>query len=165
MLVVRKLEYLLNQKPDLVFSRIPWAVQEVTHTFHFELGNNYPEMEKEWIGTHNRDNFKFNLIGTQGMAQTIIHGKIEADKDNSRVSVKVRLGIYTIAMWLMILVFLFWLATSNNVSISEPSSRLIGISILTLGVACFIWTQVRALNYVEKKLDELFSWEKQYNSR
>lgn len=159
MISIRHIEYELKENPELAFTRLAWAVEEID-SLSTELMSNIPvSTRRPWVGTLEKDVLKFAIIEPRGLFsikffQVVVRGKIHQVEDGSRLEIKMRLGFNTIVMFLLACAMTIMLIFAAIIS-AEWGNILVVLGWMIVPVLLIILLN-RKLDKIDGKVRELF---------
>ena len=163
MIPVREIEYQTKESPERSFSRLTWVVERVDRLIGQLLTNHTIDTNRQWVGTLDKETLKFGIIEPSNFwrlnfFQVIVRGKVFEDNGESIVSIKLKLGWYTLIMFLAIYGLTVFMISMIVVDFNlENLSRALIWLLLFPGLGTLFLN--RKLNKIERKLDELFDSE------
>jgi hypothetical protein len=155
-MVLRKRSYNINQRADLVYSRLTWVVEQVHGTIG-EWINYKVNTSKSWIGILENGSRKFSIVKTDRFPQMKffqieIRGQIIGQGEICCLEVEFRLAGYILVFFSVILAISAW-----NFIHHEDSYFIVWFLLFLI-----IWILLvkNKLHFLENKIEELFSCNK-----
>ena len=102
MISIREIDYGTNENPDLVFSRLTWAVEQVDGLAGELINGVTADTNRPWVGVYNKKEMNFELIEPSGyflnkkIFQVVIKGQIIDDGSKTKINIKLGLGWHTL---------------------------------------------------------------------
>lgn len=154
------MEYELKENPELAFTRLNWAVEEVENLEGQLLIGVTVDTNKSWVGVLDREILGFGLIEPKGFFnlkffQLVVKGKIHQINDGSKLYLKIKLSLYTFLTFLGIYALTFLL--TYDLIMQGDISNLFGW-IMWMLIFPVIGTVMlrRKIKQTEKKIQDLF---------
>ncbi len=158
------MDYETNEESERAFSRIPWRVEKVDDLDGQLLWNRTVSTTRPWIGVYDKEKMEFGLTEPRRMfepsfVQIVVRGRITINDNKTTINIKLRLGIYTFVLVLMIYVMTAFVAAEviSSVMASGEMGYLAGFVVWILifpGLSTLLLHL--KLNAVEKKVEDLF---------
>lgn len=161
MFAIRDIEYDSDEDAEKAFSRITWAAQKVS-SLHGELISTYTtDTNRPWIGEYDKAKMSFGLIEPRSFfsakyLQIVVRGRIARKGDGgSTINIKLKLGVNTFIVFLMI--YVSTIALLGVTVVYGDASDIAGV-LLWLLVFPVLGTVLlnRKLNSIERKIEQLF---------
>ena len=158
------MDYETNEDSERAFSRIPWRVQKVDNLNSHLLLNSNASTTRPWIGEYHKEKMEFGLteprrIFEPSFVQIVVRGKIIVKDNKTTINIRLRLGVYTFILVLMvyILTIVMTVHVISSILTSGDVRYLAGFAlwVLTFPVLCAFLLHLK-LNSIERKIEELF---------
>jgi hypothetical protein len=163
MISIRQIDYDTVDDPEIVFSRIPWAVTKVNEVDRELISRHTIDTHRQWIGEYDKERMNFKLIEPRRFFspqffQIVVRGQIsKIENGKTIVGIKFRLGLYTFGTFLMIYLatpFIIWRAILDGELNAFAGLMFWLIVFPGLGTLLLHWK----LDKVEKKIENLFGF-------
>lgn len=161
MLSIRELDYEVDESPELVFSRLSWAVERVDGLSGALFVGATVDTRRPWVGMYDENRLNFGLIEPSGyflsrkLFQIVARGQIMPNGQTSSINIKLRLGWNTLLgmIWLYASAFAMLATAINSANLAVFLFAGLWIVLFPVLGTFFLY---RKLDKIERKVEELF---------
>ena len=161
MITLTSLEYELNEKPENVFSRLKWRVEQVESSWQDYMNwSTTPATHKDWIGEIDERNLSFSMEEAGSFFKRKFNVVIKGDLEirDSTLNVNIRLGLDNLSfLWIVMIYLGAGLFISDAFTNNEFDSYFSLVFFLLAYPILGTFLISRRMKSAEKKLDIIFN--------